>query len=157
MRCCVKETMLLLVQQSFNMLYSCWFVKLRKLSVLKPTESCVWLLQSHPYCYTIVRIHQLETFFGINSKSVRNYTLCLLLFPIRAALSSSEVTSCLLEHLQLVDVNKNPTQGLKVICLSNVVPCFETLTCLCEIMISSHISSLVSVAERTAFAMLNGN
>lgn len=75
---------------------------------------------------------------------------------IRAALSSSDVTSCLLEQLKLVDVNKNPTQGLKVICLSSVVPCYETLTCLCKIMVSSQISSLISVAERTAVAMLNG-
>ena len=77
-------------------------------------------------------------------------------FYIRAALNVPEVTSCLLEHLQMVDVNKNPTQGLKVVCLSHVIPSFETLTCLCKIMVSSCISSLTTVAERTAIAMLSG-
>ena len=56
----------------------------------------------------------------------------------------------------MVDVNKNPTQGLKVVSLSCVIPSFETLTCLCKIMVSSCISSLTTVAERTAIAMLNG-
>ena len=56
----------------------------------------------------------------------------------------------------MVDVNKDPAQGLKVVSLSRVVPSFETLTFLCKIMISSRISSLTTVAERTAIAMLNG-
>lgn len=75
---------------------------------------------------------------------------------IRIALNVSEVKSCLWEHLQMVDVNKNPTQGLKVVSLSRVVPSFETLTCLCKIMVSSCISSLTAVAETTAIAMLSG-
>lgn len=79
-----------------------------------------------------------------------------VLFCIRAALSVPEVWSCLWEHLQMVDVNKDPTQGLKVVSLSRVVPSFETLTFLCKIMVSSRISSLTTVAERTAIAMLNG-
>ena len=84
--------------------------------------------------------------------------LCLmdLSFYTRAALSVPEITSCLLEHLQMVDVNKNPTQGLKVVCLSHIIPSFETLTYLCKIMISSCISSLTTVAERIAIAMLTG-
>lgn len=56
----------------------------------------------------------------------------------------------------MVDVNKDPTQGLKVVSLSRVVPSFETLTFLCKIMVSSRISSLTTIAERTAIAMLNG-
>ena len=56
----------------------------------------------------------------------------------------------------MVDVNKNPTQGLKVVCLSRVIPSFETLKCLCKIIVSSCISSLTHVAERTAVAMLSG-
>lgn len=80
----------------------------------------------------------------------------LNIFSTRDALSNSDMTSCLLDHLQLVDVNENPTQGLKVICLSSVLPCYETLMYLCKIMLSSRISSLTTAAEQTAVAMLNG-
>ena len=118
--------------------------------------NCAWLLQNHPsYCITVKNL-QLEISLG-NIDSGR----FLIVFNYhnisnRAALSNSEVTSCLLDQLQLVDVNKNPTQGLKVVCLSSVIPCFETLTFLCKIMVSSCISSLTTVAEQTAVTMLNG-
>lgn len=56
----------------------------------------------------------------------------------------------------MVDINRNPTKGLKVVCLSHIIPCFETLKCLCKIMITSCISSLTTVAERAAVSMLDG-
>lgn len=91
-------------------------------------------------------------------KSCINFFVHLMdvLLYIRTALSVPEVRTSLWEHLQMVDVNKNPTQGLKVVSLSRVIPSSETLTCLCKIMVSSCISSLTTVAERTAIAMLNG-
>ena len=67
-----------------------------------------------------------------------------------------EITSCLLEHLQFAAINENPVHGLRVICLSRVIPCYQTLTCLCNIIASSCVSSLTTAAEKTAIEMLDG-